>query len=66
MAKTTTEQQIEDDAGFAAKNSVDGTVTEEHSLPDKIAADKYLRANRGRRLPGCGVVFRKIEPHGSV
>ena len=60
------EQEIEEAAGYAQTVSIDGTQTTEHSLPDKIAADKYVRANRGMRRGGCGVVFRKISPPGAV
>lgn len=64
--KTTTEQGIETSAAQAASVDVDGTKTTEHPLPDQIAADKYLRATRGRRRPGAGAIFQKIVPHGSV
>mgnify|MGYP000921213360 CR=1 FL=1 len=64
--KTTTEAGIESSAAQAASVSVDGTQTVEHRLTEQIAADKYLRATRGRRRPGAGVIFQKIVPHGSV
>jgi hypothetical protein len=64
--ETDIEEEIAEDAAHAASVSVDGTTTTEHSLPDKIAADKYLRANRAMNNAGAGVVFQKIVPHGSV
>jgi len=64
--KSDIELQIEANAAGAASVSVDGTQTTEHSLPDQIAVDKYLRATRGRRRPGAGITFQKIVPHGSV
>lgn len=66
MAKSTIEQQIEQDAQSAQSVTVDGTSTSEHSLRDKIEADRYLRATGGLSRPGAGVVFQKIVPHGSV
>jgi hypothetical protein len=38
----------------------------EHSLPDQIALDRYMRANRARRRRGAGVTFQKLVPHGAV
>lgn len=64
--KTTTETGIETSAAQAASVSVDGTETVEHRLSDQIAADKYLRATRGRRRPGAGITFQKIVPHGAT
>ena len=66
MAKSDIQEQIEDDAAAEAKVLVDGTTTEEHPLPDKIAADKYTRSTSALSRAGLGLVFRKIVPHGSV
>lgn len=39
---------------------------QEHSLPDQIAADRYLRSTRAnRRGRGLGVRFMKIVPPGA-
>ncbi len=67
MAEDTDIQtQIEANAQAAKTVKIDGTETTEHSLTEQIAADQYLRATRGRSRRGCGVIFRKILPHGSV
>jgi len=63
--ETDIETQLAANATGPQSVSVDGTSTTEFSLPDQIAADKYLRANRARRRPGLGVIFRKILPPGA-
>lgn len=60
------QRQIETNAQAAAEVSVDGTTTKEHSLPDQIAADRYVRATKAFRRAGAGLCIQKIIPHGSV
>lgn len=42
--------------------------SEEHSLPDQIARDRYLRANQAGSTPGgfFGIRRVKFRPHGTV
>jgi len=38
----------------------------QHSLPDQIAADKYLESKRASRAKGLGIKLVKLAPGGSV
>jgi hypothetical protein len=38
----------------------------QHSLPDQIAADKYLAGKRAMASPGLGLKMAKIVPPGTV
>ena len=41
--------------------------SEEHSLPDQIARDRYIRANKAGKMGGFfGVRRCKFRPHGAV
>jgi hypothetical protein len=66
MATTDIETQIDSSATSPKTVTIDGTTTTEHPLPEQIAADRYRRANRAMSNAGCGCVFQKIVPHGSV
>ena len=42
-----------------------GTVIQ-HSLPDQIAADRYLAAKRAMRARNKGIVISKLVPPGAA
>lgn len=47
--------------------SADGVTAQQHSLPDQIAADKYLAAkDAAARNPAKGFTRVKIVPPGTV
>ncbi len=57
---------IRDNASGPAKASADGVSVERHSLPDQIAADKYLSQKQAGRNPAKSLVRMKIIPPGAV
>lgn len=58
---------IETNAQGPQKASADGVSAEQHSLPDQIAADKYLAAKRATAAnPAKGFVKMRIVPPGAV
>ena len=42
--------------------------SQEHSLPDQIARDRYIRSNQAGAVPGgfFGIRRCKFRPHGAV
>jgi len=45
----------------------DGNEAEQHSLPDQIAADRYLASKAAtRRKRGLGIILRKIVAPGAT
>jgi len=60
------DQSIQDNATGPAEASVDGQLVKQHSLPDQIAADKYLESKKASRSAGLGIKLAKISPSGSV
>ena len=57
---------IKDNAQGPKQASVDGVSTEQHPLPDQIAADKYLAARDARKNPAKAFARAKIIPPGTV
>jgi hypothetical protein len=45
--------------------SADGVNVQQHSLPDQIAADKYLQSKKASRTRGLGIHLIKLSPPGS-
>jgi hypothetical protein len=43
----------------------DSSSFRQHSLPDQIAADKYLAAKAGSKKKGFGLRFARIQPPGA-
>jgi len=61
------ETAIEDAATAPKSATVDGQNVTQHSLPDQIAADKYLtQKNAAKNHPLGGIKFAKIAPPGTV
>lgn len=63
---TPLEQTIADNAQGPKKAQGDAGSVEQHSLPDQIAADRYLASKRAVRSRGKGIVISKIIPPGAA
>lgn len=59
------EQEIEENAKGPKRAKGDSGEVEQHSLPDQIAADRYLEAKKAARKPGMGVRIGKMLPPGA-
>lgn len=59
------DQTIRENATGPAKASGDSGSMEQHSLPDQIAADRYLQSKRAARQKGLGVALKKLVPPGT-
>lgn len=57
---------IRDNAVAPRRAAADGVQSEQHSLPDQIAADKYLRSQDATRTRTRGLKFSKFKPPGTV
>ena len=57
---------IKDNAAGPASAEVDGVKTQQHPLPDQIAADKYLAAKDARANPAKAFTRVKIVPPGAA
>jgi hypothetical protein len=60
------ENTIRDNASGPASASADGVSVEQHSLPDQIAADKYLAQKQAGRNPAKALTRVKIIPPGTA
>ncbi|MCK6490622.1 MAG: hypothetical protein L6R48_20405 [Planctomycetes bacterium] len=63
---TPTEAAIAQNAQGPKKAQGDAGSVEQHSLPDQIAADRYLAAKRAVRARGRGIVISKLIPPGTA
>ena len=57
---------IKESASGPRRASGDSGSVEQHSLPDQIAADKFLESKKASRKKGLGIKVAKISPGGSV
>jgi hypothetical protein len=46
--------------------SGDSGSMQQHSIPDQIAADRYLASKKAARLKGLGVRLTKVVPPGAA
>lgn len=60
------DEAIKSNAQGPKQASADGVNVQQHSLPEQIAADKYLESKRASRAKGLGVKLTKISPGGTV
>jgi len=60
------ENAIRQNAQGPASAEVDGVKVKQHSLPDQIAADKYLANKAAGRNPAKAMTRVKIVPPGTV
>ena len=57
---------IRDNAAGPRKASGDSGSVEQHSLPDQIAADKFLESKKAVTQKGLGLKFNKLSPGGTI
>ena len=60
------ETAIQENAASPEEATVDGVHVKQHSLPDQIAADRYLESKKASRAKGLGVRRTKVVPPGAV
>jgi len=60
------DESIKINAEGPKRASGDSGSVEQHSLPDQIAADKYLESKKASRAKGLGIKIAKISPGGSA
>jgi hypothetical protein len=63
---TPTEAALEQNAQGPKKAQGDAGSVEQHSLPDQIAADRYLASKKAVRARGKGIVISKLVPPGAA
>jgi hypothetical protein len=56
---------IRENAQGPAKATGDSGSMEQHSLPDQIAADRYLQSKKANRSKGLGIGLKKLVPPGT-
>ena len=56
---------IRENAQGPAKASGDSGSMEQHSLPDQIAADRYLESKKAARSKGLRIGLKKLIPPGA-
>ncbi len=59
------EDSIRENAAGPKRAKGDSAEMEQHSLPDQIAADKYLASKQASRKKGFGIALKKLSPPGS-
>jgi len=59
------DETILENAQGPAKASGDSGSMEQHSLPDQIAADRYLESKKATRRKGLGIALKKLVPPGT-
>ena len=57
---------IQQNASGPQQATVDGVTAQQHSLPDQIAADKYLAGKAALGKRNFGLTRAKIVPPGTV
>ena len=60
------ENSIIENAQGPAKAAGDSGSMEQHSLPDQIAADRYLESKKAARRKGLGIGLKKLVPPGTI
>ena len=59
------DDNIRENASGPKRAKGDSAEVEQHSLPDQIAADKYLASKQASRKKGLGIAIKKLSPPGS-
>lgn len=59
------QDSIRENASGPKRAKGDSAEVEQHSLPDQIAADKYLASKNATKKKGLGVTFKKLVPPGT-
>ena len=56
---------LRDNAASPKRAKGDSSEMEQHSLPDQIAADRYLASKNATKKKGLGATFKKLVPPGT-
>ena len=59
------EDTIRQNAAGPKRAKGDSAEMEQHSLPDQIAADRYLASKNAAKKKGLGATFKKLVPPGT-
>ena len=59
------EDTIKENATGPKRAKGDSTEMEQHSLPDQIAADRYLASKNAAKKKGLGIKITKLVPPGT-
>ena len=59
------EDNIRDNASGPKRAKGDSVEVEQHSLPDQIAADRYLNSKAAAKKKGLGIKLTKLSPPGT-
>ena len=59
------ENAIRENAQGPAEAHGDSGGMKQHSLPDQIAADRYLEGKKASRKKGLGIGLKKLVPPGT-
>ncbi len=59
------DQTIRQSAVGPKRAKADAVEVEQHSLPDQIAADRYLQSKQAARGKGLGIATKKLVPPGT-
>ncbi len=63
---TPLDQSIQENAAGPKKAQGDVGSVEQHSLPDQIAADRYLASKRAMQSKSKGIRLTKLVPPGAA
>ena len=66
MSETGLENTIADNAAGPRKAGNETGNVEQHSIPDQIAADRYIESKKAARQAGLGIKLTKLSPGGTV
>lgn len=59
------EDTIRENAAGPKRAKGDSAEMEQHSLPDQIAADRYLASKNATKKKGLGATLKKLVPPGT-
>lgn len=59
------DEAIKTNAHGPKQASADGVNVQQHSLPEQIAADRYLQSKQAARRKGLGIATKKLVPPGT-
>ncbi len=60
------EDTIADNAAGPKRAANETGSMEQHSIPDQIAADRYIESKKASRQKGLGIKLTKLSPGGTV
>jgi len=66
VSETGLENTIAENAAGPKKAGNETGNMEQHSIPDQIAADRYIESKKAARQTGLGIKLTKLSPGGTV